>query len=181
MKRIFSFVSLTIIAVCAAVPQSASGQSGEWLDAVARGLGLTRDEAAVRIDWQEKFRAAAITAMADHENFAGVTHTGSDGSYRLHVYYVGDNPPRDHIEALVPADLPAIEWTRVKYNYHTLSEVMAAIVAGDYGANQVGIRIALNLVEVVAPSGSKAAAGDWPFASDIVLVTVFDGDPAVRL
>jgi len=140
-------------------------------------FGITSAEAELRLQYQHGYGPAKMAVNADHRSFAGLSQTGSDGSFRLNVRYVGENTRRTEIEALVPSNLPAVEWTPVKYSYGELesaaSEVAQLLSTKDqsgfwgYAIDVVQNRVVVN---VVPGSAVASTAALLPVAPDIFVV-----------
>jgi hypothetical protein len=100
----------------------------DQLLAQATRLGISLDEAIRRQYIQSASQDAVAAVMRNGEQFAGVLFDDTEGWYRLHVFYVGNNPGRVDVERLLPPDVP-VEWTRVDHSYDELSAIQNKIVA----------------------------------------------------
>ena len=83
-------------------------------------------EAQRRNDWRQLLQPAIKAIDADSNNFGGRALHDSGGTWRLEIYYLGDNSFREAIAALLPDGAP-VEWTRVKYSYATLERTRESL------------------------------------------------------
>lgn len=113
-----------------AVPPTLDGSftepQREEIGEVAEAEDISYEESSRRHKLREAMEPAIRAISADPNNFGGLSLDDSGGTWRLHIYYVGDNMGRARVESLLPANMP-VEWTKVKNNYATLERTHAAL------------------------------------------------------